>query len=438
LSGLAKEAADRPQSARALAREFLAAVEPAPSWPRSSHQQSPGFSPWNPHGFSRGGGNDFRLQSPLDPLSESDYSVRMKLAVQLQLLPDAEQAKSLRAIVERFNEAANWVAAECFAREEANQFAVRKFAYREVRERFGMSSQMAQLAIKNVCDAYKRDKTKRVRVRKHAAIVYDQRTMSFKGIDRVSLLTLSGRTVVPFVLGKYQAERFTHAKGQADLVLRKDGKWFLLVTVDVPDGAPVPATDFIGVDFGIARIATTSDGETFSGTAVEAVRRKHNLQRKRLGRRNTKGAKKKLKRVAGKETRFRRHENHLISKRIVETARRTGRGIALEDLRGIRERTRARGGDARNRLSGWSFGQLFADVSYKAQLAGVPVVTVDPRNTSRTCAVCGHCEKANRKSQSEFSCRSCGHRADADVNAALNLKALAERNAATGLAGPRA
>jgi putative transposase len=141
---------------------------------------------------------------------------------------------------------------------------------------------MAQLAIKNVCDAYKRNKNTRVRIRKHAAIVYDQRTMSFKGIDRVSLLTLTGRVIVPFVLGDYQRKRFTLRKGQADLVLRDDGKWFLLVTVDVPETAPIHATDFIGVDLGIAQIATDSDGTAYSGKLVEDVRRKHNLQRKRL------------------------------------------------------------------------------------------------------------------------------------------------------------
>jgi putative transposase len=227
-------------------------------------------------------------------------------------------------------------------------------------------------------------------------------------------------------------------KGQSDLVLRKDGKWFLLVTVDVPETAPIPATNFLGVDLGIANIATDSDGTKHSGKAVEDVRRKHNLQRKRLGKRNTKGAKKKLKRIAAKESRFRRHENHCISKTIVETARRTGRGIALEDLKGIRERVTARGGDAKNRLSGWAFGQLYAFLSYKAQLAGVPVVTVDPRNTSRTCAVCGHCEKANRKSQAEFRCKACGHESHADVNAARVIRALAVScNAAIGLDSPR-
>ena len=100
------------------------------------------------------------------------------------------------------------------------------------------------------------------------------------------------------------------------------------------------------------------------------------------------------------------------AKTIVATAKGTGRGIAVEDLGGIRDRLPAWGRDARNRLSGWSFAQLVAFLSYKARLAGVPVVTVDPRNTSRTVRACGHCEKANRKSQERFLCVSCGHRAE--------------------------
>jgi IS605 OrfB family transposase len=152
---------------------------------------------------------------------------------------------------------------------------------------------------------------------------------------------------------------------------------------------------------------------------------------------NIRNAYKKLRRASKKEAGFRRHENHCISKKLVETAKRTGRGIALEDLKGIRDRVTARGSDARNRLSGWSFGQLYAFLAYKAQLAGVPVEAVDPRNTSRECAQCGHCSKSNRKSQAEFVCKACGHRAHADRNAARNIRARALAKRALGLDGPR-
>ena len=363
----------------------------------------------------------------------------MKLALQTQLLPDAATATRLRETVERFNEACSWLAGVAFEAKCFRKFDLQRITYRDIRDKFGLPADMTLQCLARVCNAYQQDKTIQPKFRKHAAVPYTMRkNVGFKGIDRVSISTLNGRVIVPFLMGKYQADRFTLKKGQSDLVLRKDGKWFLLVSVDVPDKTPIPTTDFLGVDLGLAQIATDSDGNVYSGKAVESVRRKHNLQRKRLGKRNTKGAKKKLKRVSGKEARFRKHENHVISKSIVQTAERTGRAIALEDLTGISQRITSWGKDARNRLSSWGFYQLSTFIQYKAQLAGIFVVYVDPRNTSRMCAKCGHVDKANRKSQAKFLCLGCGHAANADRNAAENISAQAACKSALELASPRA
>jgi IS605 OrfB family transposase len=318
----------------------------------------------------------------------------MKLTVRIRLMPDGAQAASLAAMTERFNAACDWIAGELFARKLSNKVEVQRLLYHEIRQRFGLSSQTTILCIHRACEAYKRDTAIRPRVRKDPGITHDVRTMSFKGIDTVSLLTLEGRILVPMIVTAYQGQWLGYPKGQCDLVRARDGKWFLVVTVDVPDSSPVDPVDFLGVDLGIANLATDSDGTTHSGKDVQRVRRKHNLQRKRLQRRNTKGSKKKIRRMRDKEARFRRHQIHVISKQIVESARRTGRGIALEDLAGIRQRVTARGGDARNRLGGWAFAQLARFVLYKGRLAGVVVEFIDPAYTSRTCAECGHCERS--------------------------------------------
>lgn len=363
--------------------------------------------------------------------------ITVKLTVQIKLLPDAGQSVLLRETVERFNEAATWLASISFDRKLTNKFALQKIAYAELRERFGLPADTAIRCIAQVCECYKRDKTKLPKFRKHAAVPFSMgKNISFKGPDRVSISTLQGRVVVPFIMGKYQAERFGFAKGQCDLVLRKDGKWLLLVTVEVPDGTRTPTTDFIGVDMGIANIASTSDGERISGEKIEAVRVKHFRACRSMGRkmhhsrkrRTRKNARRAMKRLGSKEARFRRDVNHVISKRLVALAKDTARGIALEDLKGIRDRIRFRKRQ-RARMGGWSFFQLRQFVAYKGQLHGVSVVTVDPRNTSRTCAECGHCEKANRKSQSDFLCVVCGHRDHADLNAARNIRARARVNA---------
>jgi IS605 OrfB family transposase len=360
----------------------------------------------------------------------------MKLTLQTQLLPDPEQAATLKATAERFNAAADWLAGIAHRRKLANKFALQKLAYRELRQRFGLPADMAIRCIAQVVEAYKRDKAKRPHFRSHAAVPYSMgKNLGFKGPDRVSISTLQGRVVVPFLMGKYQQERFGWSKGQCDLVLRQDGKWFLLVTVDVPDGTPIPPSDWIGVDLGIVNLATDSDGEQHSGAAIDAIRRRYAERRGRLDKaaaaRQRKGKRaqsihRAKRRQRRREARYRKDINHQISKRIVAKAQDTRRGIALEDLGGIRDRIEPRfRKPQRSRASGWAFFQLRQFIEYKALLAGVPVIVVDPRNTSQTCPACGHCERANRRSQAEFECRACGHRSHADLVGALNVRARA-------------
>lgn len=365
----------------------------------------------------------------------------MKITAQLQLLPSLEQAALLHTTVERFNAAANWLAGEAFQRQTADKIRLQKIGYATLRNTFGLSSQMACLCISVVSAAYKRDRKIQPVFRDRAAIPYDRRILSFKGLDRVSLLTLSGRVLIPFLMGAYQRERFGFAKGQCDLVYRKDDKWFLLVTLDLPDGTPLPSTDFIGIDLGVVNIATPSDADQkpVSGAEVEQCRQRYFRRRQALQKkaarqkkrgRRPKGVRRALKRASRREAAFRRNTNHVISKSLVALAQGTGRGIALEDLTHIRERTRFRK-PQRAKMAGWSFGQLRAFITYKARLAGVPVALVDPRNTSRTCECCGHCDPANRPSQAVFRCQACGYETHADRNGARNIRAKALVSAPT-------
>jgi len=362
----------------------------------------------------------------------------MKLTLQTQLLPVPEQVRALAAAMRAFNAAADWLAGEAFAARLANKIDLQRLHYRSLREHFGLTAQMAVRCIAQVCEAYKRDKSKRPRFRLLAAMPYDQRLMTFRGSTHVSLATLDGRMLMPVVMGDYQKKRFSPAAiGQCDLMRRRDGKWFLLATIDVQEAAPTPASDVVGVDLGVVNIAVTSDGDIATGDAIEACRaryaearqspQKAAAGRRRQGRR-PKSIRRKLRSLAGREARFRKHENHCISKRLVAIApdliRGTGRGLALEDLQGIRGRIRLRR-PQRARIHGWSFFQLRQFVDYKAALASVEVRLVDPRDTSRTCSACGIVDKASRRTQSEFCCRHCGHEAHADINAALNIRAKA-------------
>jgi putative transposase len=97
------------------------------------------------------------------------------------------------------------------------------------------------------------------------------------------------------------------------------------------------------------------------------------------------------------------------------------RALAQEDLRGIRSRVTVRRRQ-RGRHGKWAFNQLRAFIEFKVKVAGVPVLMVDPRDTSRRCSRCGHVEKGNRVSQSVFRCRACGYELNADLNGARNIR----------------
>jgi IS605 OrfB family transposase len=280
--------------------------------------------------------------------------------------------------------------------------------------------------IAKVADAYKLDRKTKREFRPHGAIAYDERILRFKPGDKVSIRLIEEREVIPFLIGETGRALFVFRKGEVDLFFRQ-GAFFLSIICDVPEPEQIDALEALGVDLGIVNLATDSDGNIYSGAAVEKKRRIYSHRRRNLQRKKTRSAHRKLRSLKGRQARYQRDVNHCISKQIVVNAQRTGRAIGLEDLQGIRERVTARKRQ-RARLHNWGFGQLRSFITYKARLAGVRVVLVDPRNTSRTCPACGHCEKANRPSQSVFSCVNCRFSAPADVVAAGNISARAAVN----------
>ncbi len=345
----------------------------------------------------------------------------MKQTMLLKLAPTTEQAQALLETMHAFNEAANYVASVAFAEKSADKFNLQKLVYDELRTTYQLPAQLAIRCISKASEAYKRDKSIQPHFRPEGAVVYDPRVMAFKGIETVSLLTLAGRVLVPFRFGVYQEARMGSIKGQADLIYRQ-GTFSLAVTLEVPTPTPDETSDVLGIDLGIVNLATDSDGETFSGEAVEQTRKRYHALRQRLQTCGTKSAKRHLKKLSGREARFRKNSNHVISKRIVQKAKAHHQGIAIEELRHIRQRTESTvRRSQRSRHSSWAFAQLRSFLSYKAALAGVPLHTVDPAYTSCTCSQCGHCAKENRKSQALFCCQACGYTDNADRNAAINI-----------------
>jgi len=343
----------------------------------------------------------------------------MKQTLLVKLAPTEQQFNLLKSTMERFNEACNYIADIAFQRRISNNWQLHHLTYYKVREQFGLSAQLTVRAISKVSQAYKRDKKIRPKFDLQGAIVYDERLLSWKGLEYVSILTLQGRIKVPIRIGPYQEARMNRIRGEADLLLRNT-TFYLAATIDVPEATPFEPKDWLGVDVGVNNIATDSDGEVWSGGQLNGLRTRHVKLRARLQSKDTKSAKRLLKKRSRKERRFATAVNHLISKRIVEKAKDTLRGIALEELKGIRNRVTVNGSRQRRTIHSWAFNQLRSFIEYKARLAGVPLLLVNPRNTSRACPACGYIAKANRKGEI-FLCGNCGYAGPADHIAAVNI-----------------
>lgn len=351
----------------------------------------------------------------------------MLLTVKVKLLTSQAQHDDLLKTMERFNEACNYISEVAWLNRSFGKIGLQKILYYEIRERFGLSAQMVVRAVGKVSESYKIDKSVQHTFNPHGAVVYDQRNLAIKGADRVSILTLEGRTLVPIVYGEYRTLDQNRIKGQADLVYI-NGIFYLMLVIDLPEEKQIENPEgTLGVDLGIVNLATTNDGIRFSGEKCEAVRKHYSALKARLQSVGTWDAKKHLKRISRKERRFKKDTNHCISKQIVATAQGTNRAIALEDLKGIRSGSTV-SKPLRSVLGKWAFYELASFIQYKAQLLGIPVIFVDPKYTSQQCSVCGFISKENRKSQSEFVCLKCGHAENADINAAKNIALRAAVN----------
>ena len=302
----------------------------------------------------------------------------------------------------------------------------------------------SQLKSKKVRRRKKASLHKPASFRKHAAIQYDGCTLDISGmftaptfepssrygtekLHEISLATyrIRKREKVGVLLDDNAVRSLARGKLCSSALLEyreRSGEFYMIFSVDIVEPEPDKNGGVLGIDLGVVNIAVLSDGTTYTSERLETMRRKRLRVRRELQARSTPSSRKRLKKIGFREARFRRDENHCISKQIVQRAKDTGCAIALEDLSGINASTTV-AKSYRARRFGWSFAQLGQFIEYKARLAGVGVIYVNPAYTSQTCPRCGHTSKKNRPTRDEFKCCKCGCHGEADHIAAMNVSA---------------
>jgi putative transposase len=219
-------------------------------------------------------------------------------------------------------------------------------------------------------------------------------------------------------------------------VSQTGGKWFVSIQTEREVEQPVPtATTAIGIDVGIARFATMSDGNfiapvnSFKKHQQRLARYQRRMSRKVKFSNNWKKAKVCVQKIHTCIANARKDFLH----KTTTTISKNHALVCIEDLQ-VRNMSRASKGNSEqhgkrvrqksglNRAildQGW--GEFRRQLAYKVSWNGGMLLVVPPHHTSQTCSCCGHVSKDNRQTQAKFLCVECGYENHADVVGAINV-----------------
>jgi putative transposase len=252
---------------------------------------------------------------------------------------------------------------------------------------------------------------------KTASLPLNVLTLSRRG-RLTTFSTAKGRLRVIHDLPEWFFNRYTDARLQAGQIKTyADGKTVLFLQYKITVDQAKTEGQIIGLDRGLYRLYTSSTGEYLESKPVIAVKRRRQYQRSTLQQKGTRSARRKLKLVSGREKRFMVDVNHCVTRHLaVQPGVKT---YVLEKLKGMR--TKRRGTKLNSWLSNWSWFGFETLLGYKCKAKGISVEWVPAAYTSQKCSCCGHTDPENRN-RSRFLCRACGHRQNADLNAARNIR----------------
>ena len=361
--------------------------------------------------------------------------------------------------MEQYRLACNYVSEYLFNNNfPLNKNEVQKVIYNTIREKFNLKSQMTISCIRSVIARYKTVKTQMARrpykyqdqntgewyreVRDlnwlHKPISFNRpqvdlqrnRDWSYLSSGQLSINTLDGRVKVePICRGFNQYLDGTWKFGLAKL-LKSSGKWYLHIsaTKEVTDFDKQAVKHVVGIDRGLRFLVTSYDeqGKTafFDGQAIMRKRAKYQKLRAILQAKGTKSAKRRLKKLSGRENRWISDVNHCLSKTLVQ---KYGANtlFVLENLNGVSFERTDLPKALRNQNKSWAFYQLEQFLTYKAHLNNSEVVEVSAKYTSQRCPKCGVIKKDNRNHEKhEYHCDNCGYRSNDDRIGAMNIQLL--------------
>ena len=362
----------------------------------------------------------------------STHMEQMTVTAKIQISVSGTDRALLDNTISVYRDACNYVSDYIFRTHDLKQFSLNKVLYSDLRERFGLKSQMAQSVFKTVIARYKtilenqKEWIKPSFKKPQYDLVWNRDYSLTQNCFSVN--TLAGRVKLPYFT-KGMDKYFDHTVykfGTAKLV-NKHGKYFLHipVTYDIEDANLSDVCNIVGIDRGINFVVATYDSKHksgfVSGKTIKQKRAAYSKLRKELQMRQTPSARRRIKAIGQRENRWMQDVNHCVSKALVESNPKHTLFV-LEDLTGVRNATERVCTKNRYVSVSWSFYDLEQKLIYKAKQNQSTVIKVNPRYTSQCCPVCGHIEKANRNKKLHlFTCKNCGYKSNDDRIGAMNL-----------------
>lgn len=385
--------------------------------------------------------------------------MQQTITIKVRIKPESKSdIQALESSMERYRQGCDEVSRYIFDHDfEMSQTELNQSLYQQLRTRYHLKSQMAQSAIRTVVASYRTLRTQmkqhpyRYSIKTEAGYtkysvprnlywlwepvgfkrpqldLQRKRDWSISKDGTLSINTIYGRIHVPFVcrgFDKYMDG--TWQFGTAKIRCRKN-KWYMYISAskNLPDIAKEQIKHVVGIDRGLRFLATAYDeqGKTmfFDGKQAIRKRRKFKRLRQQLQSRNTKSAKRRLKKVGQRENRYMTDINHCLSKTLADHFG-PNTLFVLEDLTDVRSATEKVAKDQRYEQVSWAFSQLEQFLAYKAHLAGSEVIHVSAKYTSQRCPKCGRIRKANRDHHKHlYTCDRCGYASNDDRIGAMNI-----------------
>jgi putative transposase len=240
----------------------------------------------------------------------------MQRTVKCRMAPTPVMAEALAETAEAFARACNVVLAHSRRLKTSNKVKLQHACYQEIRKKFGLSANLAIRAIARVAYAVKiaAKRGERVSEFRATSIDYDQRIFDWREHDEtVSVTTLRGRIHVPLKIGGFQRKQLAGKKPTCARIVRVGRNWDIHIAVEEME-PPKRGGPPLGIDLGIRNIVTMSSGRQISGETVQAKKADYARVRASLQSKGTRGAKRVLIRLFGKERSWRAWVNHNVSK----------------------------------------------------------------------------------------------------------------------------